>query len=122
MTTMAVVPAKKSQQHGKQTSEEDVVEEVQPDVADSKEVVAKTDALLSEIDQILAKAQDEWDWKIAPLDDEKPYTLADAMREGEQVTDQAIGSWMQVKEAGQRGETCALSAAYLALKARGLAE
>lgn len=41
------------------------------------------------------------------------YTLADAIREGSSVTEQAIGSY-------QEGEkVCALSAAYLAAKARG---
>ena len=49
-------------------------------------------------------------------DEEDSYTLADAMREGSKVTNQAIGSWT-----GVQGETCALSAAYLAVKARGLA-
>ena len=119
MPTTAVVPAKKNQQHGKQESE--AVEEVHPDVSDSKAVVAKTDALLDQIDQILENAQEEWDWKVGDLDESRAYTLADAMREGSEVTDQAIGTWANVKETGQRGETCALSAAYLAIKARGLA-
>lgn len=40
------------------------------------------------------------------------YTLADAIREGASVTDQAHG-W------GSGGDACALSAARLAAKARG---
>lgn len=50
------------------------------------------------------------------LDVTTNYTLADAIREGAAVTPQAIGSW------GQQGEACALSAAYLAAKARGWTE
>lgn len=43
------------------------------------------------------------------------YTLADAMREGASVTEQAIGSF------GSKGRSCALTAAALAAKARGYA-
>lgn len=42
------------------------------------------------------------------------YTLADAIREGATVTDQARG-W------GANGQACALTAAALAAKARGYA-
>lgn len=41
------------------------------------------------------------------------YTLADAIREGSKVTDQAY-NW------GDGATACALSAGYLAAKARGL--
>lgn len=41
------------------------------------------------------------------------YTLADAIREGSTVTDQSVGGW------GAGPNACALSAAYLATKARG---
>lgn len=44
------------------------------------------------------------------------YTLADAIREGASVTEQAHGTF------GDRGRTCALSAACLAAKARGYAK
>lgn len=43
------------------------------------------------------------------------YTLADAIREGSAVTEQAYG-W------GDGERVCALSAAYLAARARGYAE
>lgn len=41
------------------------------------------------------------------------YRLSDAIREGSQVTKQAVGSW------GTGESACALSAAALAAKARG---
>lgn len=41
------------------------------------------------------------------------YTLADAMREGSQHTEQAR-TWL-----GESGSVCALSAAFLSAKARG---
>ena len=41
------------------------------------------------------------------------YTLADAIREGSSVTDQKTGGWGDGKNA------CALTAAYIAAKARG---
>lgn len=47
------------------------------------------------------------------LDVTTSYTLADAIREGASVTPQAFGSF------GERGEACALSAAFLAAEARG---
>ena len=42
------------------------------------------------------------------------YTLADAIREGSSVTEQAVGAW------GDGETACALTAAKVALKARGL--
>lgn len=44
------------------------------------------------------------------------YTLADAIREGASVTNQAHGKF------GSNGEACALTAACLAAKARGYAK
>lgn len=43
------------------------------------------------------------------------YTLADAIREGSTVTSQALGNWTD-----EEGGVCALTAAYLACKARHL--
>lgn len=45
------------------------------------------------------------------------YTLADAIREGCGVTDQASGWYSNDGE-----QACALSAAYIAIQARGLAK
>lgn len=42
------------------------------------------------------------------------YTLADAIREGCSVSDKATNAWL-----GSNGEACALSAALIAVKARG---
>lgn len=41
------------------------------------------------------------------------YTLADAIREGSSVSEQAVGSW------GDGETACALTAATIAAKARG---
>lgn len=43
------------------------------------------------------------------------YTLADAIREGATVTDQATGTFIR------NGESCALGAGWIAAKARGYA-
>ena len=43
------------------------------------------------------------------------YSLADAIREGSTVTDQAVGAWEE-----SDGSVCAISAAALAAKARHL--
>jgi hypothetical protein len=43
------------------------------------------------------------------------YSLADAIREGSSVTGQKISGWHD-----EQGNVCALSAAYLAVRARGL--
>lgn len=90
-----------------------------PTVPSVSEVKASTDKLLDEIDQILAEVGDEIR-AHSKVDEDKPYTLAMAMREGAAVTSQAIGKWHS-KEGGQAGETCALSAAYLSVVARGYA-
>jgi hypothetical protein len=44
-----------------------------------------------------------------------PYTLADAMREGSMMGDQAFKTFE-----GPEGATCALGAAHAALKSRGI--
>jgi hypothetical protein len=46
----------------------------------------------------------------------RPYTLADAIREGSSVTDQHIGGWVDESS----NKACALSAAFVACKARGM--
>jgi hypothetical protein len=47
---------------------------------------------------------------------DKPYTLADAIREGAMYSEQTTGAWHR------NGMTCALGAAYDGLKARGLVD
>lgn len=111
MASTALVPkSKKKTQPEQETATEAV------DTTSSKELVAKTDELLNEIDDMLAETIERFNAEFEELEEDKPYTLADAMREGSSVTNQAIGQWT-----GAQGETCALSAAYLAVKARGLA-
>jgi hypothetical protein len=50
---------------------------------------------------------------LPELEDAMNYRLSDAIREGASVTGQAIGFWQTTQ-----GDLCALSSAYLALKAR----
>lgn len=109
MTTTQIKKRRRSEQ------ETSTPGEVTPE-ATSTEVVAATDKLLSDIDAILAEVEEEIRAHAEATEETKPFTLADAIREGAAVTDQAIGAWTTPK-----GETCALSAAYLAVKARGLA-
>lgn len=82
----------------------------------TKALLAQTDSLLETIDKILDVKLADFQSKTDDIPEEKPYTFADAMREGSMVTDQAIGAWANAEE----GTTCALSAAYFAVKARGL--
>lgn len=98
----------------KVTEETDDLKPVESESA--KEAVEKSTKLLDDIDALLD--QDAvLVLKQALKDDKgKPLTLADLMREGASVTDQAIGAWTRPS-----GETCALSAAMLAARARGLA-
>ena len=85
---------------------------------DSTEILALTDALMDEIDALLNPDKiEQLQAQLAALDDVHPYSLADAIREGSTVTDQAIGDWTE--ENGEKA--CALSAAMLAIRARGLA-
>ena len=58
---------------------------------------------------------DELRDQLIDLEAAASYSLADAMREGASVTDQAFNAWT-----GQDGEMCAWSSALLALKARRL--
>lgn len=72
---------------------------------------------MDEIDRILSI--DSIQALAEQLNDDEPkkeYSLADAMRDGATCTDQAIGAWT-----GAQGQTCALSAAMLAIRAKGLA-
>ena len=85
------------------------------------ELLASTEAILDEIDRVLdtnviermREILAEGDVAMEPV---KPYTLADAMREGSKASEQCIGGWT-----GGEGETCALSAAMVAVRARGIA-
>jgi hypothetical protein len=51
--------------------------------------------------------------RLPELEGAMNYRLSDAIREGALVTGQAVGYWQTTQ-----GELCALSSAYLALKAR----
>lgn len=73
--------------------------------AEAEEQMDSTDALLDEIDAVLE----------VPVPAPEKYTLADAIREGSLLHPQAVGSFK-----GPQGETCALSAALDAVKARGI--
>jgi hypothetical protein len=50
---------------------------------------------------------------LPDLENALNYGLSDAIREGASVTGQAVGHWQTTG-----GDLCALSSAYLALKAR----
>lgn len=82
----------------------------------SAEAKAEADAVLDEIDRVLD--QDA----VARLREAKKEqvnsnpTLSDLMREGASVSNQAIGSWASAEQ----NTTCALSAAVLAARARGV--
>ena len=97
------------------------VKDVEPvDTTTADALVAKSEELLDEIDELLnVDTINTLRQVLDDLDDVKPYSLADAIREGSTVTDQAIGAW--VSSNTEAGETCALSAAMLAIRARGLA-
>lgn len=101
----------------KRPTEQSTDEEVVVDAVVSESPIASeiTDALLAKIDELLAEKYDELK-ASAEQDDSKPFTLADAIREGAAVTEPNIGGWM-----GEKGEICALSAAMLAIRARQLA-
>ncbi len=113
----------KTKQKPTQTKSQDSAEPTQslpPGDSEAEELVALSDELLDEIDKVLDQSaiqvlKDRF--VLEGLDDIKPYTLADAIREGSGVTDQCIGGWTNK----ELGETCALSAAMLAIRARGIA-
>jgi hypothetical protein len=122
VSSQALVPAKKSTS-GKysETSEASPSEATTTpsDAKSSEEVLESTDRLLDAIDALLdqkaiARLQEEL--KDFDPSEEQPLTLAQLMREGASQTDQAFKAWTK-----PTGETCALSAAMLAARARGLA-
>jgi hypothetical protein len=82
----------------------------------SKEVKEDTDKLLDEIDAILDQDAVQQLKEQVKDDKSRVVTLADLMREGATVSNQAIGTWVT-----EDNKTCALSAAMLAARARGLA-
>lgn len=70
--------------------------------------IAPVVALREQLSQGLEAELGEIELKVATS-----YTLADAIREGESVTGQKVGGWIE------GGESCALGAAWIAAKARG---
>ena len=102
----------------KQSTTTEAVDEVVTTPSDLTEILAITDALLDEIDVLLNPAKiNRLKAQLSALDDVHAYSLADAIREGASVTEQAIGDWTE----DQGEKSCALSAAMLAIRARGLA-
>lgn len=90
----------------------------EPSSKTSEEVLEATDKVLDAIDAVLdqnAIKRLQEDLKDFDPAVEKPLTLSELMREGATVTDQAFSAWTK-----PTGETCALSAATLAARARGL--
>ena len=122
MSSQALVPVrKKSRQSTESTTNSQSTTEQQQNSSkeSSEEVLEATTKLLADIDRVLdqdaiANLKDQL--KEVDPTEEKPLTLSQLMREGSSVTDQAIGQWVK-----PTGETCALSAAMLAARARGLA-
>jgi hypothetical protein len=102
-----------------QEKQEEVEDLPVADTTDSKALVAKSDTLMDEIDAILDQNAVQKIRETA-VETSAAYTLADAMREGSQVTDQAVGTWTRRKP-GDVGEACALAACMTAVRARGLA-
>lgn len=84
---------------------EDIVPAVPGKTDEVAELLDDTDALLDEIDAVLDETAVP---KVA-------FTLADAIREGCELAPQSFGHWQD-----EKGATCALGAAYQAIKARGL--
>jgi len=71
--------------------------------------MTKVDEKAAELSEQLKAELGEIDFRVTT-----GYTLADAMREGSSVTDQAVGAWGY-----EDGSMCALSAAVVAGVARG---
>ncbi len=117
MSSQALVPVRKksSKQHSNST---DSCQTDSPSQSKTTEAVKEsTDKLLDDIDRLLDQdAIKSLQERLEGEQTDKPLTLSDLMREGSSVTGQAIGQWTK-----QTGETCALSAAMLAARARGLA-
>lgn len=120
MSSQALVPVKKRSQDTENGQSGSTHSTETPSKSESAEAVkAETDKLLDDIDKLLSQdAIQTLQERLDEFDPENnaPLTLADLMREGSSVTDQAIGAWTR-----PTGETCALSAAMLAARARGLA-
>jgi hypothetical protein len=74
----------------------------------SDEILEETGDFLDEVDALLAES-------ISEQKETKPFTLADAIREGAKMGPQVYGEF-----GNQEGASCALGAAYLAAQARGL--
>lgn len=104
MATTALVPRRQSQ---RQETSETQTHSHSPKSTEntSNQLLESTDDLLAEIDELVE----------AEILATEVYTLADAMRDGAQMSPQAIGAW-----SGVNGETCALQGAHEALKKRGL--
>ncbi len=112
MPSQALVPAKSKTKNT--PGEKDVKT---PKSESSAELVESTTKLMDEIDRILAiESVATAAEKLKSDEPKKEYSLADAMRDGATCTDQAISAWTT-----SVGETCALSAAMLAIRAKGLA-
>jgi hypothetical protein len=86
-----------------------------PDTSTAEDLVSLSGELLDDIDDILeSNSVEDAKFVLEGLDDIKPLTLADLIREGSQMNGQAFGAFVV-------GEgTCALGAAYKAAEARGL--
>jgi hypothetical protein len=68
------------------------------------------------LDPVTTEIIEKMKAELAVIEDKvvNTYTLADAIREGSKYTEQKRLAWYG------DGEACALSAAYIALRARGL--
>lgn len=118
MPSQALVPASKQKKRNTHTTE-DVTTETPAKTDTAAEALEASAKVLDEIDRLLdGEAVRTLAESLKGFDptEERPYSLAQAMREGCAATDQAIGAWTT-----EKGETCALSAAMLAVRARGLA-
>ena len=118
MSSQALVPSrrKKSQPSEADSSQATTTPS---DSKSTEEVLEAAEKVLDAIDAVLDQnAIKRLQEELEGFDpsEEKPLTLSQLMREGATVTDQAIGAWTK-----PTGETCALSAAMLAARARGLA-
>ena len=71
-------------------------------------VVELRSKLVPDVDPALAAELGALELKVTT-----GYTLADAIREGSTVTEQAVGTFVR------EGESCALGAGWIAAKARG---
>lgn len=118
MSTQTQVRKKGANQDASNTQSE-AVSPASGETKSSAEIVAKTNDVLDQIDKILAEVEEEirQHAEAKQTDEVKPFTLADAIRLGSEVTNQAVGAWST-----QSGEVCALAAAYLAVQSMGLSD